>query len=130
MGLRDFAKQDLERITSDLNDWSAPVRFIAPTGEILDTFGISNVHTLQAMEGAGGGLISNVIKATVEVSEKVFIDASYPCRNASGQFDMEGHFAEFMDTTGSSTRYKVSEWMPDQMLGFIVLILEFYNDEE
>src|SRR5258706_238985 len=75
-----------------------------------------------------GEMISSKV-AHVSVSEKLLTDAGYPVRNAKGHVDLNGHKVNVKDSTGIVNNYILSNggWYPDEMLGHIVCILEFFE---
>ncbi len=121
MGLRELAKQDIEDITSNLNEFGLAMTFTPPVGYSLDVVGTeAKIHMQFDVET---GKDVNAQKASVSVSEKFFIDADYPVRNASGEVAMKKHKVDYIDSTGTTCNFEVLEQFPDETLGLIVFIL-------
>lgn len=122
MGLRETAARDMEDFTSNLNEHGLEMTFSTPNGQItVDVVGIeAKIH--MAFDFDTGKEV-NAQKASVSVSEKLFIDANYPVRNAAGRVNMKDHNVSYIDSTGTECDFKVMEQYPDESLGHIVFIL-------
>lgn len=121
MSLKDRAKQDIERITSNVNEWAQAMTFHAPTGETVEITGLHTRHHLgvdpQLQKWA------NVPNAHVSVSEQALIDADYPYNNANGNVDMKDHRVTVIDSAGLAREYKVDQWFPNKTIGLITCLL-------
>mgnify|MGYP003402546550 FL=1 len=121
MGLRELAKQDIEDITSNLNEFGLEMTFTPPVGYSLSVVGTeAKIHMGFDMDT---GKEINAQKATVSVSEKFFIDGDYPVRNAAGEVSMKKHRVDYIDSTGTTCNFEVLEQFPDETIGLIVFIL-------
>jgi len=122
MGLRALAKQDIEDITSNLNEFGLSISFATPDGSItLDVVGLeTKIHMNYDFE-TGDNI--NAQKASVSVSEKQFIDADYPVRDAAGRVNMKKHRVSYIDSTGNECNFEVMEQYPDETIGLIVFKL-------
>ena len=54
-------------------------------------------------------------------------DNGYSIRDVSGEVNMKNHLVEIADSTGVLYKYKVSSFLPDEVLGMVVCILEAYE---
>ncbi len=127
MNLYERAAADLLRFSSDANGPGAEITFINPDDSITATIrGIHGKHHTKV--STEGEMISSKV-AHVSVSEKLLTDAGYPVRNAKGHVDLNGHKVNVKDSTGIVNNYILSNggWYPDEMLGHIVCILEFFE---
>ncbi len=122
MNLRELAKQDIEDISSNLNEFGLSINFATPDGAIeLTVTGLeAKIHKTFDFET---GKDVNAQKASVSVSEKFFIDANYPVRNAAGKVAMKKHRVSYIDSTGTLCNFEVIEQFPDETLGLIVFML-------
>lgn len=121
MNIRELAKNDIENITSNLNEFGLAITFEAPNGDIADVVGIeSKVYMAFDMDT---GKDINVQKAHVTIAEKFFIENDYPVRNASGRVSMKKHKVTYVDVNGITCNFEVIENFPDETLGLIVFSL-------
>lgn len=122
MGLRELAKQDIEAITSNKNEFGLDIKFSTPDGLIeVDVVG-TEAKTHMKFDFETGKEV-NAQKASVSVSEKFFIDADYPVRNAAGKVSMKKHKVDYIDSTGNMCYFEVMENFADETLGLIVFML-------
>lgn len=124
MGLREQAKKDTERITSNLNEWGIEMTFVAPT---LETATIKGIHSKHHLGIDTDGNAVNSKKAHVSFSEKFLIDANYPVRNANGEVDLTGHKVSVKDSTGITKNYIMISYFPNETIGLITCILADYE---
>lgn len=122
MSLRALAKEDIENITSNLNEFGLAIKFTTPDGSIeLDVVGIeAKIHLAYDLDT---GKEINAQKAYISVSEKFFIDANYPVRNAAGKVNMKKHKVDYIDSTGTMCYFEVLENLPDETIGLISFVL-------
>ena len=122
MGLRELAKADIEDITSNLNEFGLAMTFSTPDGAIsVEVVGTeAKIHMGFDMDT---GKEINAQKASVSVSEKFFIDADYPVRDAAGSVSMKKHRVSYIDSTGTTCNFQIAEQFPDESIGLIVFIL-------
>jgi len=53
----------------------------------------------------------------------LFINNNYQIRDVAGKVSMKKHKVSYIDSTGASGSYEVTEAFPDQAVGLIVFIL-------
>ncbi len=126
MGLIDIIKQDIEEITSDLDGFAKAAVMIAPNGFTAEVNLIHTKHHLGFDSQSGRDV--NFKNAHVSVSEKFLTDKNYPVRNSSGAVNLAGHKVTVADSTGASVTYVVREWMPDETIGLILMILGDFKE--
>lgn len=126
MGLIDIIKRDIEFITSDLNGFSKPATLVAPNGFTASVNLLHTKHHLGFDSQSGRDI--NFKNAHVAVSEKFLTDQSYPVRNSTGIVNLSGHKVTVADSTGNDVTYRVREWMPDETIGLILIILEDFKE--
>lgn len=120
MGLLEQATADIERITSNSNEWAAELSFTATNGQ---TAVINGLHTKHHLAVDTDGNTVNSKNAHASFSEKFLIDVGYPVRNSGGEVSMKNHRVNVKDSTGIVKNYVVIEAYPDETIGLIVLIL-------
>ena len=119
MSLRDRAKTDVQRFTSDPDGFGTTISFEAPTTETADIVGLATKHHI-SIDTEGNPI--NTKNAHVSVSEQLLVDAGYPVR-VFGEVSMEQHKVSWVDSTGVSKDYVVEQHFPDETVGLIVFIL-------
>ena len=119
----DQIRLDVQKITSDLNDFPVPITMIAPTGETLV---LTAIHTKHHLGIDTDGNIINSKKASIAFSEALLLPP-YPVRNVNEEVDLEGHKVIAKDSTGVDKTYSVQQQFPDEMIGLLVLILEDFE---
>ncbi len=125
MGLIEQAKKDSELINSDLNGFAVNQTWKHPvTSQILTIQGRHTKHHLGFNEL---GQVINTKNASATFSEKIMTDNGYSIRDASGEVNLKNHLVEIKDSTNTLYKYKVSSFLPDEVLGMIVCILEAYE---
>jgi hypothetical protein len=124
MGLIDQIRLDVQRITSNINDFPIEINMIAPTGETAILTGIHTKHHL-GVDTEGNAINSK--KSSVAFSESLLL-APYPVRNINGEVDMRNHRVNAKDSTGIEKQYIVQQWFPDETIGLLVLILEDFQE--
>jgi hypothetical protein len=121
MSLRDLARQDIEDITSNLNEFGLEITFTAPNDQEAVVVGTeAKIH--MAIDFETGKEVS-AQKASVTIAEKFFIDAGYPVRNAAGSVSMKKHKVDYIDSTGTTCNFEVVDTFPDETVGVIVFYL-------
>jgi len=133
MGLIAQAKADIEKITSNLNEWAVPITFVVPGGTFDLTFDprlndtmmvtLNGLHTKHHLGITEDQRRVNTKNASVTVSEKFFDDAGYVVRDSKHEVAMRDHQVAVKDSTGTVCFYVVREWFPDETVGLIVFIL-------
>jgi hypothetical protein len=122
MDLTAQAIADIAFITSNTNDFGVPVTFTAPTSPLtIRTVGAQTTKHHTDFDELGN--VVNTKKASVSVSEIVLNAAGYPVRTSAGLVDFNGHLVSWKDSNGTTFQYTVDEWLPDEKVGNIVLIL-------
>lgn len=116
MALIDDIQNDAIRITSNLNEFGTSVNFKAPTSETITITAIWNKHHLGV--DTDGNMV-NSMKASVSFSESLMV--GYPVRK-NGIVDLNNHII-----TVKGIKYKTRQWFPDETLGLIVVILEYFK---
>lgn len=117
--IRAQARQDIEDITTNTNEWAKALSFIAPTGE---TATINGVHVKHHMPVEDDGDIVNSRVARATFVWKLLEDQGYPTtKNDALNFDK--HQLSVADSTGTQKHYIIREWFPDITTGLVVCIL-------
>lgn len=119
MSLLEQAKQDIQDITSNLDEFGVEMTFTAPTGE---TATIAGLHKKVRHPFDTEGNLVDTTTAVVSFSEALLTEQAYPVRT-NGKVDLQNHTIAVKDSTDTTKNYKVKSWYPDQTLGFIVVIL-------
>lgn len=117
----DTIKQDIQNITSNLNEFGVSITFTAPTGETATVVGTASKHFMNFDFDTGKN--TNSQNAHVTVSEALLTAEDYPVRNPAGNVNMKKHRVSYIDSTGVSGSYEITEQFPDQAVGLIVFIL-------
>jgi len=81
MSLIQRAKADIERITSNQNEFGVEMVLTAPTSE---TITVTGLHTKINLGVDTDGQMVNSKKAHISVSEKFLTDAGYQVRDGYG----------------------------------------------
>lgn len=125
MSLLERAKADIEKITSNLNEFARAATFYAPSGE---TATVNILHTKHHL-GVDAELQKwvNTKNAHISVSEKFLTDAGYPVRNADHQVFLQKHKVKVADSTGEEVTYVIEQWFPNETIGLITCILGTYE---
>lgn len=122
MGLMEIIKQDIQDITSNINEFGVAITFTNPdNSQSIEVVGTASNHFMQFDFESGKNVNSQ--NTHVSVSEQLFIDAGYVIRNAEGKVSVKKHKVTWIDSTGVSGSYEVIEAIPDQSIGLIVFIL-------
>lgn len=125
MGLIGQAQKDWETITNNTAEFGVELRFTAPTGE---TATVNGLHTKHHLGFNTEGQPVNSKTAFVTVSEKLLTDAEYPVRNSSGEVNLNKHRVAVKDSTTELKQYMILQWLPDETLGAITLMLGDYRE--
>jgi hypothetical protein len=110
MSLLDQAKEDIESITSDPEEWGRSILFEAPGGETATVVGLHSKHHLGFDTD---GLKVNSKNAHLSVSETLLLEQNYPVRNSQKQVAMRNHKVTVIDSTGESCVYHIKETYPN-----------------
>jgi hypothetical protein len=125
MKLSDRAIQDFQRFTGNKTGFFG-VDFTIKTPDLateLTSIGLHNRHH-NGFDSDGRAVNSKVSSLTV--AESVFIVANYPYLKFN-DIDLENHVVTINDAAGRLRSYVVQEYMPDETIGSIVLILGVYG---
>lgn len=122
--IKDLAKKDWQRFTSDPKGHGESMTLIAPTSETLI---ITGLHTRHNLDVSTDGRAVNSMNAHISISEKLLTDAAYPHRNDDDIVDFKGHKAIAKDSRGTEITYMIREWWPDETVGMIVCKLGSYE---
>lgn len=120
--LREQAKDDWQRFTSDPDGFGTSINFLAPApgNETADIVGLATKHHLGI---DSDGVPINTKNTHVSVSEQLLIDAGYPVRDAEDEVAMLRHRVKFEDSTGTEKEYAIQEMFPDETVGILTFIL-------
>lgn len=121
MALIDDIREDIKEITSDEDGFAVEHIFTAPTGQTATVNALHTKHHLGFHPDSGAHV--NKKNAHSSVSESLLVAAGYPVRKADGKVHLANHQVQVKDSTGTLCRYVVAEWIPDETLGVILLIL-------
>lgn len=81
-----------------------------------------NNHGLVESEGTVAyGKIFHIAISEAELAE---VNPLYPIRDRSNKVSMHGHLVDFTDSNGTLLNYRVTEVLPDNTVGMIMLELE------
>src|ERR1035437_2356672 len=120
MGLMAQIKDDIQQITTNINDFATAILFTPPTGPAKTCNGIGVKHNLK-FDDFGNPVSSKTARITV--SEPALVAAGYTVRNAGHEVALIGHKVNWTDVMGIVWSYKVKENIAGETNGIIVLIL-------
>lgn len=120
MSLLDLARQDIENITSNSNDFGVDVDFLSPNMDACTVACLVTTHH-SGFNELGEPIDSR--QASVAVSEAQLVDNYYTVRNGDGDVDLTGHLLSFYESTGEKKTYIAQRWLPDEAIGLIVIFL-------
>lgn len=123
MSLLERARRDQERILNDQNDFAVEVTLEDGQGNSATVAGIYNSHFI-SFDTEGNPVRSR--QTTIDVHENTLQDKSYPTRNADNKVDLKNHKISFIDFTGDQVTFKVKNFLPDNTLGNIIIVLSSY----
>lgn len=121
MTLKERAKRDIERITSNTDEWAQSAVLTATNGTTLT---VALIHTKHHL-GIDAELQkwANTKNAHISVSEQQLIDGSYPYTNPDGEVDLLNHKVAVADSAGVTITYKIEQWFPNKTIGLITCLL-------
>lgn len=128
MGLNDIIKKDIQKFTSNTNEFGTELFF--ESGNPYETARIAGLHTDHSFKVDSEGNTVNSNNIHCSCSEQLLIDAGYPVRNGDDEVDMEDHYVTITNSTGVSNKYKIRQVFPDQRLGYLVFMLDQYAGED
>lgn len=121
MNILERARRDTSRITSNsATGFAVSAVFTAPD---LSTATVNVIHSKHHLGIDTDGNLINSQNAHINVTEALLTAQNYPVR-ALGQVKLNNHKVDIADSTGTVKNYVVKQWMPDETLGTILLILE------
>lgn len=124
MNILERARRDARRITSNADSgFAVSAIFTAPNNT---TATVNVIHSKHHMGVDTDGNIVNSQNAHVNVSEILLTAQGYPVR-VNNKVKLNNHRVAIADSTGVTINYIVKQWMPDETLGTILLILESYG---
>lgn len=124
MNILERARRDVTRITSNSsNGFAVSAVFTAPNNA---TATVNVIHSKHHLGIDTDGNLVNSQNAHINVSEALLVAQGYPVRSL-GQVKLNNHRVRLADSTGVVKEYKIKQWMQDETLGTILLILESYG---
>lgn len=121
MALLDDIKADIKEITSDPDGFAVEHIFTAPTGQVATVYALHTKHHLGFHPDSGADINKKNVHSTV--NESLLTALSYPVRDSKGLVHLKDHQVQVKDSTGTLCKYVVSEWIPDETVGVILMIL-------
>ena len=122
----DQIRLDALAITTNANEFGAPIVFVAPGGQTVTINGrTKKIHLRFDYEGNA----VNAKDASITVAEKALVDAGYVVRNANSEVNLYNHKVSWVDSTGASATYAIKQTFPDESVGLIVCILGDFKTE-
>ena len=118
--LLNTIQSDIQKITSNLNEYGVSATFTAPDTTQAT---LTVIHTKHHLGYDTDGNQVNTKNAHLSVSEQVLIDASYPVRDLSGEVNLRDHRVVVADSTGINHEYVIRECFTDEIISLIVCIL-------
>lgn len=126
MNLRTLAEQDLGKILeNDSDGFGWPIRITDPTGVFADLVGMSG-DIATSVDRETGAVISGrfpVCSVRVSTLYEKGLTIPYGVANKAAK----PWIVEFTDINGVAYTFKVKQSEPDRTLGYVNLILEFYD---
>jgi len=120
--LRDQAKADWQKFTSDPDGFGTTINFTAPApgSETASIIGLATKHHIN-IDTEGNPV--NTKNVHISVAEQLLVDAAYPIRDANDEVDMLQHRVNWVDSAGNSRKYIIQEIFPDETVGILTFIL-------
>lgn len=129
--IEDLAKRDVKRITGDVNIAGTEITFESndsPPVVAVVAGRAAKVHkTYQDWSGMNNGVAVNEKTPYIGVSEDLLLAEDYPVRNDDKEVNLKDHKVSWKDSTGETWTYKISEWHPDETLGYIRIYLKDFE---
>lgn len=129
----DYIREDLQRITTDTNEFAVPVLFSVTDGVTITSVtcnAIATKHNIVVDETTGlvsTGLMTNGRNVRIAVSELALKALSYPVRTVNNFVSLIGHTVTWKDVSNVQITYVIREQYPDETTGLIVLQLGNYG---
>lgn len=126
MSLVDQAQQDMQQITTNLNEFGVNITLKTPDGSA--TASVVGLHTKHHMAFDPDGVMVSAKTASVAIAEQQLIDAGFPnIRNANNEVNLNKTLVDVADSTGAVKNYVANRVYPDEMIGLLVFILGDYK---
>lgn len=125
MSLREQAAADLRTIVEDGAGFGWPIIVTNPVGEAFELTCLSGDIGLTLDPETGVAVVGRKAHASMTFASLKERNAGVPIGLASSS--VKPWRVTFKDIGGTSHEYKVTETMPDQTLGLLVVILEAYK---
>ena len=125
--LRAIAERDLEFILEDVEaGWGNPIVVTNPDG----LTGVVNGQTgeVHALVDPETGATISVKTAHCSMRQKTLFDLGFTLPKAQPDETKKPWVFQFADQNGIVRQYAVSEARPDNTLGVITIMLEFFKD--
>ena len=126
MNLKERAKRDFERFTTNTNEWAETMVLIPPQGSELMIQGIHSLHSL----GYNATLkdFVNTKNGHINFAEQLLVDGVYDYMDADGNVFLQHHKVRLTDlVTGELKTFKIDQWFPDRTIGSIMCTLGDYT---
>jgi hypothetical protein len=120
MGILDRARQDMQKILTDLSGFAVEVD-ITLNSETVKVGAIFSNHHVKISDT---GVPVNSKKASITVHEKALNDAGLQIRNADGEVNLYKAHVTYKDSSGLPGAYYCSQFFPDETTGNIVMMLQ------
>lgn len=126
MGIIAQAQKDIAQITGDLNAFGVQMTMTSPDGSQSATFtGLHTKHHL-GVDTDGNKINSRTVSMAFSEGNLMGANGNYPLRDSNGEVNLKQHLVTAADSTGNTKKYMVQSFMPDETVGFIIVILEDY----
>lgn len=128
MNIESRAQRDIQRITTNISGAGTSVTFTTPDDSVTKTVVASTTkHMLKADEA---GFKSIAKTASIAVSEAALVAAGYTTRDADDEVALAQHKVSWTDVSGITCTYTIRSVRPDEKVGLLILILDFYEAPE
>lgn len=126
MGIKEFARRDIRKILTDGSGFAVEGTLVANDNDhttiTVNLTAVKHNYTID-LDGNINYNAENA-RCTVSINDLTDLLPPYPCRNALGQFNMQGHKVTWSDANTEFT-YIVSGCIPNEDLGYAILLLKF-----
>ena len=127
MNAFERAQNSIKRITSDSKGFTRDIVFSTPDQSVEAT--IKGVHSKHHFTFDSTGAIISSVNTHIAFSEEVLHALDYPIRDINGDVNIVGHFVSVKDSTGINYTYRIQEAFPDETIGLIKCLVEFYAQD-
>lgn len=125
MNIIELARRDTQKITQNkASGFGWDIKLIAPNGTELDLIGLATKHN-QGFDTDGNFVNSKNVHVSITTDQ--LIAGNYPYIDAEGEINLSGHQVKAKFINDVEESYIVREFMPDETLGLIVIILGDYE---